>query len=240
MSTATKKSATEKSPAVLTAAEQTACDRIRPLMNENSVSDATAKYLIGTEVAGVMNDSEKYGKASVPRIARELGCTQVLLYTYAKVAETWTTEEFTTLTETKNTKGMSLTFTHFIAISKLDTKEARAALIADVLENSLTTRQTETRNATKCSEATPSLGQRVAKVAKLVADYDEERPTQRLLTKLEAVALDAAAAKKEMDALMVSVTDRIANVKLALSTPVSTDDLKRAAGAEAPAAQQTA
>jgi hypothetical protein len=215
----------KKTTIKLTTGEQSACDTIRPMMNENSVHDATAKYLIGTEVAELKNAAGKYGKASVPRVARSLGCTRVLLDTYARVADAWTSEEFTALTDRKNAKGVSLTFTHYIAISNLDTKEARAELLEDALKNSLTTRQTEWKVAGPSVEKTATLGKRVANVAKVVARSEGADATPELLAELEAAAVQAAAAKEELAAMMATVNERIADVKRALATPVSTPNV---------------
>lgn len=57
-----------------------ACNTIRTLMVAGTQHEAMNKYKIGAKVVDLQRDVGKYGKNSVGRVAKAVGCTRALLY----------------------------------------------------------------------------------------------------------------------------------------------------------------
>lgn len=118
---------------------QAKCTKIRGLMVKEAAGNKPA-YQIGVEVYEVRRDPSAYGKGSVAAMARALGCTAALLYSYAEVAEAWPKEAaFAAMSEKINRKGLPLTFSHFIAIAAA-APNARQDLFQAALNDSLSVR----------------------------------------------------------------------------------------------------
>lgn len=105
------------------------CAVIRHLLSENEGRNSRAYYKVGVEVVAVKSDEGRYGKGSVERMAAELGRTAALLYSYAKVAETWPEEKrFLRLAGEHSNKKLPLSFTHFVELAKIADEEKREEL----------------------------------------------------------------------------------------------------------------
>lgn len=123
----------------LTPELQAKCTKIRSLMAKEAAGSKIA-YQVGVEVHAVRKDPKAYGKGSVVKLARELGCTPALLYSYADVAAAWPKEAaFVAMCEKNNAKGLPLGFSHFIEIEKA-APNARPTFFETALKDSLSVR----------------------------------------------------------------------------------------------------
>ena len=72
---------------------------------------ALARYDMGVEAAERQADAS-YRDGAIADLAREKGLTVVSLYSYIKVANTWSRAQFQALLAHKNAKGIPLSFSH--------------------------------------------------------------------------------------------------------------------------------
>ncbi len=114
-------------------------DEIRKLMTGATSSEASAKMKIGRKIAAVKSDEKRYGKYGVKLIAKALSCTAANLYSYATVAEAWDNDVFSELLRRTNSKGVPLSFSHFIEIAKARPAK-RPILIERAIEEALSVR----------------------------------------------------------------------------------------------------
>jgi hypothetical protein len=98
---------------------QRVCREVQQLLNRNDARDAYDRYLIGSIIRDVRNQTNTYGEGSVGKIARVVGRDVDTLYEYADVAETWSQTEVTRLLERKTALGVPLSFSHLIELSKV-------------------------------------------------------------------------------------------------------------------------
>jgi hypothetical protein len=98
---------------------QRVCREVQQLLNRNDARDAYDRYLIGTIIRDVRNQTNTYGEGSVGKIARVVGRDVDTLYEYADVAETWSQTEVTRMLERKTALGVPLSFSHLIELSKV-------------------------------------------------------------------------------------------------------------------------
>ena len=203
---------------------RTKCDEIRTLMTDGNKKEVHAKYSIGLAIVMVQNDSEKYGKGSVRVVASELGCTAALLYSYAAVASTWTPDAFEVASARDNAKGISLTFSHFIELSKVKNAQKREALLTAALEEAWSLRSLLSKmpRLTKKLSHEPKLvaarmvaeskravsamkaeSVHVSELDRAAVDDDETRSRlEQACRNYEQVALEAAKAHQKLSALL--------------------------------------
>lgn len=174
------------------------CNKIRGLMAKEAAGGKIA-YQVGVEVHAVRQDPKAYGKGSVVKLARELGCTPALLYSYADVVAAWPKEAaFVAMCETNNAKGLPLGFSHFIEIAKAP-PNARPTFFETALKDSLSVRALKRAVDATREQRKPKPG------------TDLQTITGRLL------ASSQAALKKAM-----AESDQLARLKIDTSTSMPT------------------
>jgi hypothetical protein len=88
----------------------------------------------GREIALIKADEKKFGKRAVEWAAWELGYAAKTLYECATVAEMWPDgRAFESLLKRKNSKGLTLTFSHFSVLAKVRHASTRESLLARAL-----------------------------------------------------------------------------------------------------------
>jgi hypothetical protein len=132
------KSAGEMSPEL-----REALEKVRELVAQGDAEDAATQYSIGSIVRDVQDAPGKYGAGSVKRLAQEMGRDEKILYHRAQVVRTWPLDEFNALLDRKNSKGMPLSFYHFVALSSVEERNAREQLLEEVLKESHTVKATQ-------------------------------------------------------------------------------------------------
>lgn len=204
---------------------QTSCNKIRTLLSRQNRDDAQAKYDIGVEIVAVKKDEDKYGKGSVRVIADELGCTTVLLYTYAAVAAAWTPDEFKAICKKKNVKGVTLSFRHLLALAKAD-GDKRQALLEEMLTQCPPAQEMERK-----SRKSPAISSQhrvlvnVSKVAKLLARCETETASAELLAELEDAVKQSPDTKKTVDEMLATLDAQRAAMAARLMAPTSSDNI---------------
>lgn len=118
---------------------QEALEAIRTLLGASNAREAGAKYDVGRQVLVVQ---AKYGRDALNMLIDKLGCGKDVIYNSARVVKSWNEQEFAELLQRPGAKGMSLSFSHFVKLSRVKPPEVRAALVRKVLDDGLSVEET--------------------------------------------------------------------------------------------------
>lgn len=118
---------------------KTVYDKISMTARTANASEITTRYEYGKWIYTVMLDKRKYGDNAAKLLAVALGISESLLYSFRGLYLQWKDNysTFKTLIERKNAAGITLSFSHFVAISKVPEAKDRLALIETTLSDCL-------------------------------------------------------------------------------------------------------
>jgi hypothetical protein len=151
--------------------------RLLEIVSEANLEEADRRYSIGRLVAQVRQETDKYRKGSVEKLATLLGFDTSTLHDYANVADTWQNKtEFNALLRQESERGFGLRFSHLVVLARVADEKHRKKLIALALEMSLTVRQLEnyvrTEAASADEPAPPALSGAVDRARHVVAFWE--------------------------------------------------------------------
>jgi hypothetical protein len=196
-----------REPDDLTPALRVKVEELRTLLVRMTPRESLERYRIGALIRDVENEPRKYGSAAVAQLARELLVDESTLYKYAAVARTWTESELEQLVMLRGRAGLPLSFAHFVALTTVEERQARDALVEETLARGLTARQLRARinqpaRAPSDEEGAPlpflrslvtassRMSAERAAWRERIATLDEREPSAELARLLES-ALDA-------------------------------------------------
>jgi hypothetical protein len=111
-----------------TSAFTEACGTIRGLLATLVRDEVSARHQIGGVVRQVMGSTDKYGAHAIERLATELRISTAILYAAAAVAETWSEADLQRMSTRTMRHGEPLSWSHFVALSKVRSAQKRGAL----------------------------------------------------------------------------------------------------------------
>jgi hypothetical protein len=114
---------------------------IGKLLTESATESSRARYRAGALVVEIDGDPAKYGRGAVRRVALAVGRDDSTLYDYATVARSWDRKEFLALAARKNSGGVPLSFSHFVALARIEQRRTRDALLERAFRDSLSVRE---------------------------------------------------------------------------------------------------
>jgi len=120
----------------MSAALREACDEIREALSNLVELDVIARYKVAEIVRRVVGDEDKYGRKSVPRLARVLGLDPSGLYDAAKVAECWSADEVRGLLgrqDRDNKKNVGISWSHLVALARIEDKKDRERILRETI-----------------------------------------------------------------------------------------------------------
>jgi hypothetical protein len=109
---------------------------LRGLLARAVRDDARTRYQVGSLLCRVKNRREEYGEHAVERLAQKLAIAAATLYRYATVAESWSPEEIAIAVDQANARGEPLSWSHLVALARVETPELRAELLERCLAES--------------------------------------------------------------------------------------------------------
>jgi hypothetical protein len=117
-----------------------ACSTVRRLLAEAIREDVRARHRLGAFLCEVRGATELYGHGAIDRIARDLGVGADTLYRCAAVADSWSAEGLEDLMGRTSRCGDPLSWSHFVALTKLDSAPQRALAIEKCLDEDFSVR----------------------------------------------------------------------------------------------------
>lgn len=105
-----------------------ACATIRALLAQAVREDLYARYRVGALLSIVKRAPSTYGEHAVERLGAELGIATATLYRYATVADCWSLEDVESQGTRTNRFGEPLSWSHFVALTRVPHPAARRAL----------------------------------------------------------------------------------------------------------------
>lgn len=134
--TDTRQAKTEERKAIAEAVKRAACE-IRALLDPVTGKHTLACYKVGAKVRDL---DKTYGRNTIDKLAQELDLDGSTLRKYARVAETWTEDEFTKLATQKKNKGGSLGVWELHELTRVIDAGSRERLRVQALEESWSVR----------------------------------------------------------------------------------------------------
>lgn len=120
----------------MSAALRKACDQIRKTLSRSVETDMIARHKVGEIVKRVMDNEDKYGKKSVPKLGRVLGLDTTGLYDAAKVAGRWSSDEVREILGRQDRdvkKNVGISWSHLVRIAPVKDKKDRERLLRETL-----------------------------------------------------------------------------------------------------------
>ena len=117
------------------------CKKILELDHAINRAECPKRYEIAELVCDAKNTPGKYGKNAVEKIANELSWGRSTAYAYAKIAETWSKDEYFALVKQATDSGFSLSWTHFLEVVDIEDPEVRSELLETAIARKQSTRQ---------------------------------------------------------------------------------------------------
>jgi len=117
------------------------CARIRGLLAEAIRNEVVSRHSVGELVNGVVRSADRYGDHAVERIGAELGVSTTILYGAASVAENWSQSELRHLCAKTNYRGEPLSWSHFLALTRVRSAVKRRALAEQCLAEAWAVRE---------------------------------------------------------------------------------------------------
>ena len=118
-----------------------ACSVIRGLLAGAERDEVLTRHRAGEALRTLKRAPETYGTQSVERVAAELGMSARVLYRYIAVAESWSESQLKVEIDRTNRFGQPLSWSHFLALAKVDDARSRALLIDECLANAWSVRE---------------------------------------------------------------------------------------------------
>jgi hypothetical protein len=119
--------------------------KMQKLMSGCEVDWAKRHHELGCEIRRVQEDPEAYGLQrgdnAVKLLAKKTGYQKDTLYNAVKVATAWGRPEFERELTQHTAKGRPIAFAIFAEVAKLEDPTARAAMLKDVREKSMSSRE---------------------------------------------------------------------------------------------------
>ena len=112
-----------------------ACSVIRGLLAGVERDEILTRHRVGVALLAIKQRRDTYGTQAVERVAEELGVGTRLLYQHITVAEHWTEVEIRVQVDKTNRFGQPLSWSHLLALTRIDDANARIALVDDCLGN---------------------------------------------------------------------------------------------------------
>jgi len=132
-------------------------EAIRELQKKLNLREAEGKYDIGVLVAEVIKLENAYGARSVEKLTEALRHHHSTLRNYASVADTWEPDDFKALMKRKGKRGLPISFSHLVQISKIGDPAERDEWVDRVLNEGLSVRDLKKRWADEMDEV-PAMG----------------------------------------------------------------------------------
>lgn len=105
-----------------------------------AVSEIVAFWRIGQRINKVLEDESKFGVNAVEQIATALQLEANLFYSCRKFASAFTAAEVKELGARKNAAGVGLSFSHFVALSRVQDTEFRTKMLNKAYQHCLSVR----------------------------------------------------------------------------------------------------
>lgn len=117
-------------------------ETLRELLRGGSL-DSAGRYRVGTVVAELKAEPERYGHGAVQLAATTLAQDEASLYRHARVAERWNSSEFEALLARRMRDGSQPTWSHLVVLASIEPKARRQRLIERMLDENLSVRRLE-------------------------------------------------------------------------------------------------
>jgi len=132
---------------------------VRGLLSAASRDEVMARHRVGAILCELKKLPGKYGDRAIDKVAAEVGVAATTLYRYAAVAEQWTHEDMKADLAKTNRFGQPLTWTHFVALSRVSRVPARRVLFETALANAWSARDLSGEvDAAQATERGPARG----------------------------------------------------------------------------------
>jgi hypothetical protein len=162
---------------------------------------ALNRYSMGQAVNTVTRDKKTYGAHAVELLSAALGHGDDSLYDMAKVASIWAKADFEAILERPTVHRRPLSFSHFVALSRVPTAAKRREFIEAALESGLSVRELTRRIDAQAA---------VAHETDWREELDKyERAGQALLGRAEALRTEIAVILRRGGRLSAKDRDRL-------------------------------
>jgi DNA-binding response OmpR family regulator len=118
-------------------------ERVAALLTKRQ--DIRTRYAVGSIVAAVKANVDRYGRSAVATIAAAVGEDVPSLYRYAAVTERWSEPAVEALLARRGRGGRPLSWSHLVLLGTIESVVVRDSLIQEALDESLSVRRLQSR-----------------------------------------------------------------------------------------------